>query len=560
MNFQLAAQGRSFKGAMAYYLHDKRQAEAEAHPASFDRVAWTETRNLATDGAHTATRIMIATAKEAAARKAGQTGRKDVKPVLGFSLAWHPSEAASLTRAEMVRAADEALKVAKLDHLQAVIIAHRDTAHPHVHIVLNRVDPETGKLTPTPPSMARALDKWAHDYEKERGLIVSPNRAEKYARQEDARQKHPDPDKRRDYVDGAKAKAAAESEARREAIAQAKASSLPEARSATASTKPPSEAAILKALTDEQKARHKAEWPALAEKNKAARNGVYEKFSAAIKATAAQHKEDTRADWREFFKGQRSEQREFAKMEKSLAGLISLSLACAKEQMRRGQAPNRGLLSLTFANVLSSHRRAATLTAVQERDKLAFANRLKGQLDQKIEAVKSARSVELAAQRKAFEAERAALIDRQNSERAKIRDAWRQIYARRGQTPMQSARAAPRMEFFAVKGEFEQKARGLPFAPKTPSEPRFVSKPSPAPAPMGAPPVPAKSLQDVPKAAPVMPKVTTTPQPSRAWSKAADTTAKPDASPSRVWDKVATDKPREIKPLPAKNKDRDRER
>ena len=557
MNFQLAAQGRSFKGAMAYYLHDKRQDEAEAHPASFDRVAWTETRNLATDGAHTATRIMIATAKEAAAQKAGQTGRKDVKPVLGFSLAWHPSEAATLTRAEMVRAADEALKVAKLDHLQAVIIAHRDTAHPHVHIVLNRVDPDTGKLTPTPPSMARALDKWAHDYEQERGLIVSPNRADKYRRQEDARQKHPDPDKRRDYVDGAKAKAAAEAEARREAVAQAKVSSLPEARAAVASTKPPSEAATLKALTDAQKARHKSEWPALAEKNKAERAGIYEKFSAIIKAMAAQHKQDTRADWREFFKEQRGELRQAAKMEKSVAGLISLSLACAKEQMRRGEAPNRGLLSLTFANVLSSHRRAATLAAVQERDKVAFANRLKGQLDQKIEAVKHDRAAALAAQRKAFEADRSKLIDQQNTERAKIREAWRQIYARRGQTPTQSAQAAPRMEFFAVKGEFEQKARGMPFAPKTPSEPRFVAKASPAPSPMGAPPVPAKTLQDVPKAEPKMPSVTTTPQPSRAWSQVADTSPKP--SPSKAWDKAA-DTPREIKPLSPRSKDRDRER
>ena len=56
MNFQIAAQGRSFKGAMAYYTHDKRAPGPEGgaavsgpHPASSERVAWTETRNIASD-------------------------------------------------------------------------------------------------------------------------------------------------------------------------------------------------------------------------------------------------------------------------------------------------------------------------------------------------------------------------------------------------------------------------------------------------------------------------------------------------------------------------------
>jgi len=65
MNFQLAAQGHSFKGAMAYYLHDKRQDGQDTPRQTAERVDWTETRNLPTDGAHTATRVMIATAKNA---------------------------------------------------------------------------------------------------------------------------------------------------------------------------------------------------------------------------------------------------------------------------------------------------------------------------------------------------------------------------------------------------------------------------------------------------------------------------------------------------------------
>jgi hypothetical protein len=71
--------GRSFKGAAAYYLHDKRQP-GEAERMTGDRVGWTETVNLATDDAERAWRMMVHTAmmqgelKAASGEKA--TGRK----------------------------------------------------------------------------------------------------------------------------------------------------------------------------------------------------------------------------------------------------------------------------------------------------------------------------------------------------------------------------------------------------------------------------------------------------------------------------------------------------
>src|SRR5690606_6974587 len=61
----IAKSGHSFKGAMAYYLHDKRQAGDTSHPQTAARVAWTETRNLATDDPRAAMRIMVATAQSA---------------------------------------------------------------------------------------------------------------------------------------------------------------------------------------------------------------------------------------------------------------------------------------------------------------------------------------------------------------------------------------------------------------------------------------------------------------------------------------------------------------
>lgn len=70
---KIIARGRSFKGAASYLLHDK------GYVPTAERVAWTDTRNLAIEDPHQAWRIMAATAldqdrlKEKAGIKA--TGR-----------------------------------------------------------------------------------------------------------------------------------------------------------------------------------------------------------------------------------------------------------------------------------------------------------------------------------------------------------------------------------------------------------------------------------------------------------------------------------------------------
>lgn len=79
MNFEVNKLGRSFRGVMAYLLHDKRTGDDQ--PVTAARVAWVKTRNLnAAAGPREATRIMIATAQNAEAlkRAAGRSssGRK----------------------------------------------------------------------------------------------------------------------------------------------------------------------------------------------------------------------------------------------------------------------------------------------------------------------------------------------------------------------------------------------------------------------------------------------------------------------------------------------------
>src|SRR5688572_22512438 len=172
----IAGKGHSFAGAMAYYLHDKRQPGQSEHPTTSERVAWAEMRNLPVEDAHLAMRLMIATACQAEdlKRAAGikSTGRRSTKAVYAFSLSWHPSEAASLTRDEMLRAADAALATLGISHLQCVIVCHRDQPHPHVHCIVNRVDPTDGRMAVLSKDR-ELLSKWAHGYERERGPLLT---------------------------------------------------------------------------------------------------------------------------------------------------------------------------------------------------------------------------------------------------------------------------------------------------------------------------------------------------------------------------------------------------
>lgn len=169
---RIAPRGRSFKGAGAYFLHDKESATSE-------RVAWTYTENLRTDDPEKALKIMAWTANhgEALKRDAGasQAGAKAIRPVYHFSLAWHPEQQPEPEH--MRGAARSALERLGLVEHQSVMVAHTDTDHLHVHVIVNLVHPETGYVARTGLDK-RGLQAWALEYEREHGKIYCPQREE----------------------------------------------------------------------------------------------------------------------------------------------------------------------------------------------------------------------------------------------------------------------------------------------------------------------------------------------------------------------------------------------
>lgn len=174
MNPATASKGNSFAGVIGYITHDIGKDTDE-------RVAFVETLNMRTADPEKAAKVMAwtkyhaASLKEAGGIKA--TGNKTKDPVYHVSLNWAPGE--KPTHAHMVDTAKSALAALGYIGHEVVLAAHTDKDHQHIHIVVNRIHPETGR-THNPNNDYAVLQRWAYGYEKAQGRIFCLERAVKY--------------------------------------------------------------------------------------------------------------------------------------------------------------------------------------------------------------------------------------------------------------------------------------------------------------------------------------------------------------------------------------------
>ncbi len=171
MIVHVANRGHSFKGAGLYYLHDKKASTSE-------RVAWAHTHNLPTDDPDKGLKWMSHTAMSADRLKeeagVARAGRKaSAGCVYAFALSWHPEQKPG--REQMMSAAFETLERLGLKEHEAVMVAHRDTDHPHVHVICNLVNPQDGR-TAVPSYDRLTLSTWAQEHETENGKIYCEER------------------------------------------------------------------------------------------------------------------------------------------------------------------------------------------------------------------------------------------------------------------------------------------------------------------------------------------------------------------------------------------------
>ncbi len=140
----VSSSGRRFAPLAKYLAVGKSGHERE-------RVAWSEGRNVPTDDPRLAAQIMQATARQNPRVK---------EPVYHVAVSFDPKDGERVTPELMRQVADRLLKDLKLDEYQVMIVAHQDREHQHMHLMINRVHPETGL----------AWDRWRDQVTVQRSL------------------------------------------------------------------------------------------------------------------------------------------------------------------------------------------------------------------------------------------------------------------------------------------------------------------------------------------------------------------------------------------------------
>jgi len=153
----MSSSARSF-GALAQYLAKGRSGDEP------ERVAWSTSRNLPTDDPELAGKIMRATAAQNVRVK---------QPVYHLALSFDPSD--QVDRIAMERVADRVIAALELQGHPIVIVSHRDRGHPHMHLLVNRVHPETGLVWNRWQDRA-VIQQVLREQEKALGLRIVPGR------------------------------------------------------------------------------------------------------------------------------------------------------------------------------------------------------------------------------------------------------------------------------------------------------------------------------------------------------------------------------------------------
>lgn len=424
------ASGFSFKGLNAYCSHDQDNA------ATAERVDWIEGRNLATDDPSQAWKIMAATAraqndlKAAAGIRAGRASKNG--PVLHVVMSFDKDEPQD--RAAMMAAADELLSQlgadpAKMrgkakpkrrqfaDEHQAMIYAHNDgTSGRHLHLMVNRVHPETGLNLPTSNDQLKA-QKWALDYSKRHGTAhKTPARAENNRDR-----------KAGEYVKANRRKS-------RNVYELEKALGKPgndNAKAAGLREELRKKAAAL-ALRGRNLAKiQRQERDRLADGHKQRKTALARDLQRKINQAKTAVREAYRPKWRSLERRQAKERQTFEALEKSFFGRIGNTFKTVKLSQRIRDDDRSGVITRTFRILSNGGDRKAYFDKAQERARTALKGEQRKALASEREKLQSAQAGKYGRLRAAYFDERSKLRASQATAQAALKQDWKDRAAER---------------------------------------------------------------------------------------------------------------------------------
>ena len=430
--------GTSFKGALVYALHDKDALTKE-------RVGFVELCNLATGNPDRVWSEMmtLCDAADDLKRRAGvkATGQKLKQPVYAFTLNWHEDDRPDSEH--MRQTARDAIAFLGLADRQAVIVQHTDTKHPHVHIIINLVHPETGESAAAELSHDHhKLERWADTYEVTQGVIRSPNRRAKFHALDNGLS----PPKRKPQASTREEWEATRGQSGRRAKEKAD-----QIRKSFAER-----IAGLKQGNEDRYRRSRADnerlWNDYTADKKAIRDRyqpfIDSIFKSSRKAPPHPYTEqafrdlEERTEWKELGRRQFQQRRAFKARERHSLGVIANAIRLHYANLQRG-----GIGGL-FMLAVSGARRQRVFDQVQQNETQALRKSQSERRKARAGALRAACRHELAERAHQFQRDRRATLDRQASESAAMRAEWRQLAEDR-----QKAWADHRREFGMPQNE-----------------------------------------------------------------------------------------------------------
>ena len=168
--------GKGITGAVRYAVGEGRGAGNDnLAPDEQSRVAWIGGTGFGfairdREDADLARRVMEFDALNQTSRT-----RRCEKDAVHLSLSWRPGETPS--REEMEQAAHGALAAMGMENAKALFVSHNDEAHPHLHIVASKINPDTGRAYDLKGNFDK-LSEWALAWEREHGGVVCLRREE----------------------------------------------------------------------------------------------------------------------------------------------------------------------------------------------------------------------------------------------------------------------------------------------------------------------------------------------------------------------------------------------
>jgi len=446
------AKGTSFKGIAQYVLHDKEADTSE-------RVAWTETVNLATRNPDMAWRVQAATSMDAdrLKKEAGirSSGRKSKEHVQHVTLSWHGDEAKELNRDEQMRAVKWFLREIKADDRQVLVVSHNDQPNsPHVHLVINRVSPRDGRLLSSSFEKEKA-SRWAERYEKERGKIYCDNRVINNA----ARRRRED--LKKSGVKDIPMIRAEKDMPRHVYEAQAKVANNNSQKDALLAEHRRKAFAIAEE-DRETKARHKKEWIALQDQRKKEVNDRKEAMKTNSQRAAQKVRDSYRPKWGELHHSLQAEEAAFAKNETTLRGRMQNALRLVEWRQFLGKKPEEKTTLSDAFKVFSNEgsRRQALEKQFKARER-ALQNEQETKAKAAAAAARNKERTKLETSRQKFQTARLDLILKHKLERSKTKAEWSQHDREQRQAWSALARVSPAQDGTTIKPGGQVKASDI---------------------------------------------------------------------------------------------------